>query len=444
MKIQAKLAVLISLAVAVSVAATGVAFVSLQRRSLLRAESEKEALLFDAVRKVAGESLLAHDPLMLVSYLTTLRRERPEVRSCRVKLEGEWQRVGAVSDEENSTKHLISAQWPGPPARSVDVEIFVSRTLLAERERREFNEMLLNILKVGGATIIIGFLCSFPLSATLSRRMVRIEATLDEIGQGRFAILEDTRGSDEIARLARNVNVMSERLRELENMKKLLVASVSHELRSPLAAIESTLRGLLDRPSDVGDDARSGLQSIRKSAVRLEHFVSSMLEMAKIERGKLEFLPRESSLGAVVADAILFFESRARESGLSLRSQIKPGLNPFVFDPDLISQVLSNLISNAIKFTPRGGQIVVHAHARGDHAAVRVTDTGVGIPAEALSRIFTPFERVPNELRATGTGLGLAISKAIIERHGGRLSVESSVGAGSAFSFELPLNGPHA
>ncbi len=426
--------------VAVSVAVTGVAFISLQRRTLVRAEAEKESLLFEAVRKVAGESLFARDPLMLISYLTALRRDRAEIRASRVRLDGDWQRVGEASTDPQAASHLITAQWPGPPLRTAEVEIWVSKKVLVDRERRDFKSTLLNVMRIGAGVVVIGLLLSFPLSATLSRRMLRIELALDEIGRGRFAAIDDTRGTDEIARLARNVNAMSERLRELEEMKKLLVASVSHELRSPLAAIESTLRGLLDRPSDVGESARSGLQSIRKSAARLEHFVSSMLELARIERGKLEYSARQSRLDAVIQDAVSFFSSRANESGLTLEDRSSATLPAFVFDPDLISQVLSNLISNAIKFTPRGGRITVKATVNGNTAVVRVVDTGVGIPAEALERIFTPFERVPNEMHATGTGLGLAISKAAVERHGGRLWVESQPGKGSSFYFELPLS----
>lgn len=444
MRIQAKLALILSLTVAASVAAAGAAFVSLQRRALRRAESEKEALLFDGVRKVAGESLLAKDPLMLISYLTALRRDRPEVRACRVLLDGEWQAVGApaASGDESQTR-VIEASWPGPPARATKVEVALSKSLLVERERRDFDAMLRDVLRVGAAAALAGLLLSFPLSATLTRRLVRIEGALDEIGRGRFSTVDEGAGADEIARLARNVNVMSARLRELEEMKKLLVASVSHELRSPLGAIDSKVREMLDKPLEAAA-ARAHLQSIRVYAARLEHFVSSMLELSKIERGKLEYAPRPAELGPVVEDAAAFFAQKAGDAGLTLTADVAPGLPSFEFDPDLVAQVLANLISNALKFTPKGGRVTVEARREGERALVRVADTGVGIPEEARARIFTPFERVANPLRATGTGLGLSISKAIIERHGGRIGVESEPGRGSTFFFELPLSAPRA
>jgi signal transduction histidine kinase len=165
-----------------------------------------------------------------------------------------------------------------------------------------------------------------------------------------------------------------------------------------------------------------------------------MLEMSKIERGKLDFEPRLAELGPVVEDAGLFFAARARDASLSLSVSVAPGLPAFQFDPDLIAQVLANLVSNAIKFTPAGGSVTLRA-ARGgiNMVVIAVEDTGVGLTAEARGRIFTPFERVPNALHATGTGLGLAISQAIVQRHGGRIAVESEPGKGSVFKFELPL-----
>lgn len=437
MKISAKLALVLSAAVAVSVGASGLAFVQLQRGALRRAESEKERLLLDGVQKVAGESLLAKDPLMLVSYLTYLRRDRPEVSRCRFLLDGQWQDIaGAQSSSDASQTHLVKASLPD--GRESQVEVAISSDLLVASERRQFEAMLRDVAKAGGAAALLGLLLSIPLSRTLTRRIVRIETALEEIGKGGFTKVEEDPGSDEISRLSRGVNEMSSQLGELDEMKKLLVASVSHELRSPLSAIEANVRELLGQMS--AGPAASRLESIRRHAARLEHFVSSMLEMARIERGKLDYSPRLGELGPVVEDAAAFFAPRARDAGLEITAKVAPGLPAFSFDADLIGQVLANLLSNAIKFTEKGGKLSIDVRQGAAQIVVcSVTDTGVGIPAEALNRIFTPFERVPNMLRATGTGLGLAISKAIVERHGGRMGAESAPGTGSRFYFELPL-----
>ena len=119
-----------------------------------------------------------------------------------------------------------------------------------------------------------------------------------------------------------------------------------------------------------------------------------------------------------VEDAAAFFAEKARDAGLTLEAAVAPGIPAFSFDPDLVAQVLANLVSNALKFTPRGGRVRVSAALEGAQAVVRVEDDGVGVPEEARARIFTPFERVANPLRATGTGLGLSIAHGVIDGHG--------------------------
>ncbi|MEK7383300.1 MAG: HAMP domain-containing sensor histidine kinase [Elusimicrobiota bacterium] len=439
MTIRSKLALILGVAIAATVGASCLAFVELQRLALRRSEVEKERILLQSVSRVARESALAADPLMLLDYLRFLRRDRPEVSRCRVLLDGEWQEVGgptAPEPADTTVRHVVEVAQTGSTA---SVEILISSRLLALREREEFAIMLRNVLRVGAALAVLGLLLSIPLSWTLTRRIVLIQSVLSAIAAGRFGAAVEARGADEIAELARGVNDMSRRLGELEEMKKVFIASVSHELRSPLEAIDGHARDLGKSFPGLDETTRARLESIHKNAVRLGHFVSSLLEMSKIERGQLDYAPRPGEIGPVVADLILFLGPRAAKAGLTLTSEVEPGLPAFDFDPDLITQVLTNLVSNAIKFTPSGGRILVSVRRAPGLVVCAVEDTGVGIAASALGRIFAPFERAPNPMHATGTGLGLAISKKIVEMHGGLIAVESQTGRGSRFYFELPF-----
>lgn len=435
MKIRSKLSLILGVAIATTVAASCLAFVGLQRLALQRSEVEKEHILLESVSRVARESALAADPLMLLDYLRFLRRDRPEVRHCRVLLDGEWQDVGGPAKPEpegETVRHLVATP-------SASIEILLSSRLLALRERTEFSAMLKDVGRIGAALAVLGLILSIPLSWTLTRRIVMIQDVLRAVAEGRFGTAVEARGADEISELARGVNDMSRRLGELEEMKKVFIASVSHELRSPLEAIDGHARDLSKTFPDLDEKTRARLESIHKNAVRLGHFVSSLLEMSKIERGQLDYAPRAGEIGPIVADLVLFLAPRAAKAGLTLDSTVEPGLPAFAFDPDLITQVLTNLVSNAIKFTPSGGRVHVLVRRSQEMLVFSVEDTGVGIPKEALGRIFAPFERVANPMHATGTGLGLAIAKKIVEMHGGRIAVESKPGRGSRFYFELPI-----
>lgn len=439
MKIQLKLAMILGATIAAVVAASCLAFMGLQRDSLRRSEIEKERLLVESVERVARESLLGGDPLMLLEQLRFLRRDRPEVSRARVLLDGQWQEIGGGTPDasgETVTRRIEVSM----PRGTASVELGLSKRLLAERERREFALMLRGVGRAGAALAALGLLLSIPLSWTLTRRIVLMKKALEAVASGRFGETVEASGADELAELGRGVNEMSRRLGELDEMKKLFIASVSHELRSPLEAIDSHARGMSLQLQGLDDGTRARLESIHKNASRLGHFVSSLLEMSRIERGRLDYAPRPSELEPLVRDLVLFLAPRAAEAKVALTAEVEPGLPAFSFDPDLVTQVLTNLVSNAVKFTPAGGKVAVTVAREGAGKVVcSVEDTGVGIPAAHLDQIFAPFVRVPNSMRANGTGLGLAIAKKIVETHGGRIAVESSAGRGSRFYFELPL-----
>ncbi|MBI3548150.1 MAG: HAMP domain-containing histidine kinase [Elusimicrobia bacterium] len=444
MSIRVKLALILTAGMAVSALAAAVVFVNLQQSTLKVAERRKVGFIVEGIVRLAHESQLARDPLMLLDYIKFLEKDKPEIERIDIYLGGKLQsrNQDSTATHKDSLHETVSVDSSDKdPNKAVKVDVWFSSRVLQADQKNAMRRMTYDMTRAVGGVLILGIVMSALLGWTLTRRVVDIEAALAEIGTGKQGVKVDVRGKDEIARLARGVNTMSDKLKEFEQMKKTFVASVTHELRSPLGAIESYVKSLLSSDHWTADD-RKNLERIRDNASRLGHFVTSLLEMSKIERGKLDLYPRKASLTKLLEDTVLFFKARAEEASLRLVCDVEGEIGEIRMDPDLIAQVITNFISNAIKFTRADG--IVRAKAKlvvdGGQSWIEcsVQDSGCGIPAEALSRIFAPFERVKNPIRATGAGLGLAISKNIVEMHGGRIGVQSEVGKGSRFFFLLP------
>jgi PAS domain S-box-containing protein len=233
------------------------------------------------------------------------------------------------------------------------------------------------------------------------------------------------------------------RLKELDKLKSDFVSNVSHELRTPLTAIKGSLDNMLDGlTGDLNEKQSRYLVRIKSNADRLARLINDLLDLSRIEAGiklkrtnlSLPSIAREvvESLGSVAAQKLISFEINCADINLTAWA-----------DPDRIGEVLTNLLGNAIKFTPTGGNVIVSLRRSGDNwVEVSIADTGPGITSEEASRIFDKFYQVsnPEQRKAMGTGLGLSIAKALVEMHGGEIWLESEVGKGSIFSFTLPAD----
>jgi two-component system phosphate regulon sensor histidine kinase PhoR len=230
-------------------------------------------------------------------------------------------------------------------------------------------------------------------------------------------------------------------LRRLERVRQDFVANVSHEFKTPLTAIQGFAETLLAGALEDPNNNRRFLEIIRDQAARLAQLTDDLLKLARIEAGKLEVEFSPVSLMEVIERCAETSLLKASRKQIAIQVNVPPGLPPVLGDAGLLREVLQNLIDNAIQYTPEGGQIQVCASAGARQAVVTVSDTGIGIPLADQERIFERFYRVDAaRLReAGGTGLGLSIARHIVESHGGRIWVESAVGAGSKFSFSVPL-----
>ncbi len=231
---------------------------------------------------------------------------------------------------------------------------------------------------------------------------------------------------------------------ELDRMKSDFISIVSHELKTPLTSIKGFVR-LLDaeRVGPVNEKQRHYLEIVARQTESLSKLINDLLDLSRIEAGIIEVKRDEVNLRQVALDVLAQLDNLAQEKGISMRTDFPDDLPPVSGDADRLGQVFMNLIHNAIKFTPPGGRVDVEAFRQGDHCLVRIRDTGLGISAQDLPKVFNKFYQVDSSTtrQQSGTGLGLSICRELVHAHGGRIWVESARGKGTTFSFTLPLRG---
>jgi signal transduction histidine kinase len=237
----------------------------------------------------------------------------------------------------------------------------------------------------------------------------------------------------------------AERLRELDRMKDEFISLVSHELRTPLTSIRGYVE-LLEEDERLSDEQQRYLAVVGRNTSRLLDLVGDLLFLAQVDAGKLAFELRPVELDLLVEECVEASLPAADAKGIELVSSAQRLPSPLQGDPGRLAQVLDNLVSNALKFTPAGGRVEVRLSAMDGVALIEVEDTGLGLAANEQEQLFERFFRSSraSENAIPGTGLGLAIAKTIVERHGGRIQLESTVDVGTTVRVELPLSLPES
>lgn len=437
MTLRAKLNLAL-LASALSAAlAAGYFFYRFGREEIYRVQDERIAAAVAGAERMAAEASLAGDQLMLVDYLADLRRSRPDIAAAfltwKTGAEKEIRGGRPPPDAAPAGQRLTRRA----SAQGASVRLDFSADYLEKERSHLLMALWRNTAKAAAISAALAGVLAFLLSAGISRRLGRLSALAADIGAGRFGSRASIGGSDEIASFGAAFDTMSAKLLELENMKKTFVSSVTHELRSPLGAIESRL-ALLERRPGAGEAEKGDYRRIRENVSRLSAFVTGLLDLARIERGEMPFNPGPEDAAALARDVTDFFKPRAADLELKLDYTGETRL-PAVLDRELAAHMLTNFISNALKFTPKGGSVGVRVLRRDGSLVFEVSDTGPGVPPEAEARLFEAFYRAPGAA-AGGTGLGLSLCRRIAEMHGGKTFYRPGDGGGSVFGAELPLN----
>jgi len=366
---------------------------------------------------------------------------------------------------------LVAGHLPQLPAKTVDLTMLARKGTesIDLRTRRNHYLAVAEVVRLGdipvGALVVAkpvsqlrsrwltlvgrlaiafsgGVLVASLLGVYLSRRITRplhaLSEAADEVAAGRYAIeLPEPRGGDEIAHLSSRFGEMAARLAESEVLSRHFLMSVSHELRTPLTAIRGHVSALREGVFDDEETRAQSLQVIGEEALRLERLVGDVLDLAKLDAKRFAVLRDEVDMRALCERAYATFGEEARRRSIDYRRTLRDDA-VIVTDGDRVLQIISNLLSNAFRWTPEGGRIELALDRSNGDVSVTVADSGPGITTEERERIFRPFW----SRDGGGTGLGLTIARELALALGGRIELESRPDRGTRFELVLPSSGP--
>ncbi|OGO80670.1 MAG: hypothetical protein A3K41_01110 [Chloroflexi bacterium RIFOXYD12_FULL_57_15] len=292
-----------------------------------------------------------------------------------------------------------------------------------------------------GMAMVLGFF----ISSALTDRIHQVKGAADSLAEGNLETRVTVNGKDEVAALGKAFNEMATRLqdadqkqRELEQARKDLIAWASHDLQTPLASIRAILEALADGVVEEPDMVKRYLNTAQRDVRSLSSLIDDLFQMAQLDAGGLTLNREPASLTDLVSDTIESFSELAARQNVLLSGQVEAEVDPLFMDTQRIGRVLNNLVGNALRHTPAGGQVTLAARRTGPNVEMTVQDSGEGIRDEDLPHVFERFYRgEKSRSRATGgAGLGLAIAQGIVRAHGGDIIVKNNGGA--RFVISLP------
>ncbi|HBL15628.1 MAG: hypothetical protein A2X36_15065 [Elusimicrobia bacterium GWA2_69_24] len=486
MSIRAKFILLTLALVGGVVGATAAMVVRYQRTALTAQTRVRLDTVMEGVARIAREAMTAQDRLMLMSYLMFLQKEHPDMAFASVSYRGHTARLGAdragliyldrrVGPSAGPRRYTIAAypdaqgrtdseldvskegirlrvggqadlriEEGAVPAERMDLRLGFIRARVEEEVARALDPLLRKTAAIAALAIAFGTLASLGLGALLTRPIEALAAAAALVGRGRLDVCVPAGGSDEIGTLSRRFNEMTGRLRESVEFREDILHTLTHEINTPLAGLRGYLELWQSDKAAAGPAARGeALPAMLAAVVRMEESLSNALTLFRQDNAADGAAAHGFVwLDEVAAEAVAVLAPAAVARGVRLRPLPAGAVAYLVAPPEDLRRIIMNLISNAIKYTPEGGEIRLGLEANGSEIGFWVRDTGCGIPAEDLPHLFTKFYRSQEDRsraqRIKGTGLGLNIAHKAALRLGGRIDVQSRVGQGSVFRLTIP------
>ncbi|WP_235814646.1 cell wall metabolism sensor histidine kinase WalK [Propionispora sp. 2/2-37] len=344
-----------------------------------------------------------------------------------------------VSPSKNQRESAIVVAVPIP-------DTLIPTALFLYAPLPSINRGIEGFLRLMSYSLLVGALLSVGLGYITSRSLTRPIADISQaarnFAKGNFNSRTKATGDDEIGGLGRTFNSMATSLARAEQNRREFLANVSHELKTPVASIQALAETLLDGLADTPEQQERYLHTIVGESNRINRLIHDLLDMAQLEAGELSIVRKQLDLQQFLLRENDKYTSLLTDKNLELTMQLPEQLPKVWADPDRLSQVLSNLLSNAIRHSPDNAVITLTAHTLPPFIAIGIRDQGDGIPPADLPYIWDRFYRVDKSRARSdgGTGLGLSITKKLVEAMGGEITVESTPGKGTLFTFTLPIS----
>ncbi len=340
-------------------------------------------------------------------------------------------------------------EYFGSPVMTVGIPIYINgrveNGIFMHSPIYEIKETLNETYKIIVYSMLISMAIAVVLlyitSQKISKPIKEINEITKVIASGEFDKRVSIMSKDEIGQLAISFNHMAEELDKLEEMRKGFIADVSHELRTPLTLIKGYVKGLMDM--ELSEEKRAEyLDIIYKETGRLTELINNLLDLSKMESGKNELSIEKFDINELIRRNIINYSNKLEEKNINVEANFRHDPIWVIADKDSISQVISNLVDNAVKFMDDGGNLFIDTVIKEDKVLISIRDTGIGIPENDLNNIWQRFYKgdKSRSRQVRGTGLGLSIVKEIIKSHNEQIRVESKVGEGTRFSFTLKLS----